>query len=188
MLGQGLCYQPSLAFYVQARVLCAAFPLWARSPITILPYMSVRSEPRRESTLVQCSTDSPEYLSAPDTVHVSLTAAAGDRLGYHKVGAPKIKWTVALLIMLAQVRPALGVIDTNPFLHEALASCPARPDQPYLPSPTSGSAPLSVPFAELLTTPSSAPCTGDGHVRSDNCKALTLEPGLPRLLFRARAR
>ena len=95
MLGQGLCYQPSLAFYVQDRVLYAAFPLWARSPITILPYMNVRSEPRRESTLVQCSTDSSEHLSDPDTVHVSPTAAAGDRLGYHKVGARRIKWTVA---------------------------------------------------------------------------------------------
>ena len=30
------------------------------------------------------------------------------------------------LIMLAQVRPALGAVDTNPFLHEALASSPAE--------------------------------------------------------------
>ena len=80
-----------------------------------------------------CSAASLEYPSAPDNVHIPLTAAAGGGLGHQQVGTPKIKWTVALMmIMLAQVRPALGVIDVNPFLQEALALSPteARPAVP----------------------------------------------------------
>ena len=182
-LGQGFYYQPRLAFCVQDRVLYAAFPLWAQSPMLILPYMSEKPEPRRDSALVPSSATSLEHPSAPDNVHTPLTAAVGSGLGHQQVGTPKIKRTaVLMMIMLAQVRPAIGVIDVNPFLQEApvLPPAEARPAAPIFSNLRKRSEKRA--SAELPTTQSSAPCTEADHARSDNCKALTKGTDLPKPL------
>ena len=117
---------PVLVLKIWKHVAYAAYPVWARLPLTLsTPYAQPRTQLHPAES---CPVSTPPELlplTAGEPVHPCHSK--GRSLGR---GRPRLTWPRLLLLILtlfAQVRPALGAADYNPTLHEAQISPVAEP-------------------------------------------------------------